>query len=168
MLAGLSASGASLRRARGGAPPPWGRSQNSPRVWPWIVVGCLALAAISLVVLPRGLAYDPWSWVIWGREIAHLDLNTRGAATAVKPLPMVFTTIFAPAGSAAPVLWLLVARAATLLSLALAFRLGQRLGGAGAGVIAAVGFGGDRPVRLVSVHRGDVRADGSRGDPGRS
>jgi hypothetical protein len=109
-----------------------------PRIWPWLAIGCLALAALSLIVVPRSIAYDPWSWIIWGREIVHLDLNTRAAATSVKPLPMVFTTIFAPAGSAAPVLWLLVARAATLLSLALAFRLAQRLGGVAAGVLAAV------------------------------
>jgi hypothetical protein len=105
-----------------------------------MLVGCLALATISLFVLPRNLAYDPWSWMIWGREIIHLHLNTRYAATAVKPLPIFFDTLFAPTGALAPILWLLIARAATLLSLALAFRLGRRLGGVGAGVIAAVGL----------------------------
>jgi hypothetical protein len=108
--------------------------------WPVILVGCLALAAVSLLVLPRSIAYDPYSWLIWGREIDHLSLNTRNAATAVKPLPIFINTILAPTGSLAPTLWLLIARAATLLSLALAFRLGRRLGGLGAGVFAAVGL----------------------------
>jgi hypothetical protein len=98
------------------------------------------LAAGSLLVLPRGVAYDPWSWLVWGREIAHLHLDTREAATSVKPLPMIITTLVAPLGSVAPILWLLIARAATLLALALAFRLGRGLGGPGAGVVAALGL----------------------------
>jgi hypothetical protein len=108
--------------------------------WPAILIGCLGLATISMFILPRAIAYDPWSWLIWGREIDHLALNTRDAATAVKPLPIFINTLLAPTGSLAPTLWLLIARAATLLSLALAFRLGRRLGGVGAGLIAAVGL----------------------------
>lgn len=104
-----------------------------------VVAVCLVLAGVSLVLLPRSVAYDPWSWLIWGREILHLDLDTRAAATAVKPLPIALDTIFALTGSAAaPVLWLLVARAATLLSLVLAFRVARRLAGIGAGVIAVI------------------------------
>jgi hypothetical protein len=106
----------------------------------WVVLGCVVLAALSLVVLPREIAYDPWSWLIWGREILHLDLDTRDAATAVKPLPIFIDTLLALAGSAAPLLWLFVARTAALLALALAFRLGYRLAGVGAGLVAAVGL----------------------------
>ena len=105
------------------------------------VVGCLALATCSLFVLPRDIAYDPYSWLIWGREIAHLHLDTTGAATAVKPLPMVVTALLDPAGSLAPLLWLLLARTAALLSLYLAFRVGRRVGGLVAGVVATVGLG---------------------------
>jgi hypothetical protein len=115
-------------------------SPTSSRTWWVLVVGCLALAAVSLFALPRGLAYDPWSWVIWGREVAHLDLDTKGAATAVKPLPIIVTTLLAPAGSLAPTLWLLISRAATLLSLGLVFCLGRKLGGVGAGAVAVVGL----------------------------
>ena len=116
-------------------PPAPGRRGQA---WWGLASGSLGLAALSLVVLPRSLAYDPWSWLIWGREIIHLNLDTRLAATAVKPLPMLLDALFALAGSsAAPILWLLVARAATLLSLGLAFRVGRRLAGVGAGLIAA-------------------------------
>jgi hypothetical protein len=108
--------------------------------WLVLLVGVFVLAAGSLLVFPRSIAYDPWSWVIWGREVAHLNLDTARAATAVKPLPIFVTTVLAPTGSLAPVLWLVVARAGALLSLALAFRLGRRLGGVGAGIIAAVGL----------------------------
>jgi hypothetical protein len=105
-----------------------------------MLAGSVLLAAISIFVLPRSVAYDPWSWLIWGREITHIDLNTRYAATAVKPLPIYIDVVLSLAGSAAPVLWMLVARIAGLLAIALAFRLGNRLAGAGAGVIAAVGL----------------------------
>ena len=100
----------------------------------------VVLAGVSLLVLPRGVGYDPQSWLIWGREIGHLDLDTRHAATAVKPLPIFVDILLAPAGSAAPVLWLLVARAGTLLSLMLAFRLAHRIGGMVAGIAATVGL----------------------------
>jgi hypothetical protein len=108
--------------------------------WLVLLVGAFVLAAGSLLVLPHGIAYDPYSWVLWGREVVHLDLDTRRAATAIKPLPIFVTTVLAPTGSLAPVLWLVVSRAGALLSVALAFRLGRRLGGVGAGIIAAVGL----------------------------
>jgi hypothetical protein len=105
-----------------------------------MLIGALLLAVVSIFVLPRVVAYDPWSWLIWGREITHLHLNTRLAATAVKPLPIFLDTLLAPTGSLAPILWLLIARWATLLALVLAFRLGRRLGGVGAGLIATIGL----------------------------
>jgi hypothetical protein len=110
--------------------------------WLVLLVGAFALAAASLLVLTHSIAYDPYSWVIWGRETAHLNLDTQHAATAVKPLPIFITTLLAPTGSAEPVMWLVVSRAGALLALALAFRLGRRLGGVGAGIIAAVGLAG--------------------------
>jgi hypothetical protein len=115
-------------------------SLTAAPVWLLFAIGCLVLAAGSLLVLPHSIAYDPWSWVIWGREVAHLNLDTEAAATAVKPLPIFVTTLLAPTGSLAPVLWLVVARAGALLSLALAFRLGRRLGGVAAGLVAAIGL----------------------------
>jgi hypothetical protein len=115
------------------------RSAGTPS-WLVLLLGCAVLAAISLFVLPRTVAYDPYSWLNWGREITHLHLDTRNAATAVKPLPIFVDTLLAPTGSLAPLLWLLIARAATLLALALAFRLGCRLGGWGAGLLAAIGL----------------------------
>ena len=66
-----------------------------------------------------------------------LDLSTT-SGPSWKPLPVLFTTPFALFGDdAAPDLWLLVARAGGLLAIAMAYRLGSRLGGRAAGVIAA-------------------------------
>jgi len=110
-----------------------------------LIPACLALAALSLL-LPSVPTYDPWSWIVWGREVAHLDLDTTGGPSW-KPLPVLFTTVFSAAGSIddsiPPLLWLWVARAGTLLALALVFRLARRLVGPGwqgvtAGLVAAV------------------------------
>lgn len=99
------------------------------------LVACLALAALSLL-LPSTPTYDPWAWIIWGREIAHLDLVTTDGPSW-KPLPALFTVPFSAFGEAAPDLWLVVARAGGLLGLLFAFRVAKRLGGTVAGAAAA-------------------------------
>jgi hypothetical protein len=105
----------------------------------WAVVS-LSVAVLSLPVLPRGLGYDPWSWLVWGRELAHGSLVTSGAASSIKPLPVMVTTLLAPAGSWAPDLWLVCARTGVVLALVLSYHLGRALAGRVAGVIAAVGL----------------------------
>src|SRR5213592_955252 len=102
-----------------------------------LAAACLALGLLSLAG-PTTPTYDPWAWLIWGREMLHLDLDTR-FGPSWKPLPVLFTTGFGLAGGAAPALWVAVARAGALASLALAFRVGRRLGGGVAGgLLAAV------------------------------
>ena len=104
-----------------------------------IVAGSLALAALSLL-LPSAPTYDPWAWIIWGREITELDLDTVDGPSW-KPLPVLFTTVFALFGdAAAPDLWLVVARAGAIAGVALAFLLAHRLAGPAAGVAAAAGL----------------------------
>jgi hypothetical protein len=122
--------------------PGWLRRLTAPQpqpgpVRPWraLVLGCVALAALSLLVTDEP-TYDPWAWIIWGRETLHLDLVTT-TGPSWKPLPWLFTTPFALFGDAAPQLWLVVARAGGLLAFAIAFRLAARLAGPVAGVIAA-------------------------------
>ncbi|MDQ3630982.1 MAG: hypothetical protein M3417_06895 [Actinomycetota bacterium] len=101
-----------------------------------VLVGCVVLATLSLL-LPSTPTYDPWAWIVWGREITQLDLVTT-AGPSWKPLPALFTVPFALFGDLAPSLWLVVARAGGLLGLFFAFRVAGRLGGAVAGA-AAVG-----------------------------
>jgi hypothetical protein len=104
-----------------------------------VLGGCLAAALISLL-LGGHPSYDPWAWIIWGREIVEGDLDTR-SGPSWKPLPMLFTIPFALAGDeAAPALWLVIARAGGLLALVMTFRLGARLAGPAAGAIAALGL----------------------------
>lgn len=86
---------------------------------------CLAAALVSLV-LPLTPSYDPWAWLVWGRELAALELDTSGGPSW-KPLPVLVDALLSPLGEAAPEAWLTLARAAWLLSLALAWRLAARL-----------------------------------------
>jgi len=106
------------------------------RPWRALLMGCFGIAALSLL-LPSVPTYDPWAWIIWGREITEGALTTTDGPSW-KPLPVLFTTPFALFGDdAAPLLWLVVARAGGLLAIAMAYRLGARLGGPLAGLIAA-------------------------------
>lgn len=111
-----------------------------------IFLGCLGLAVASLA-LPSVPSFDPAAWILWGREVWQLDLDTT-AGPAWKPLTVAFTTAFAPFEAIddglPAALWLVVARTGALLSIVLAFRLARRLAGPGrwvgigAGAVAAV------------------------------
>jgi hypothetical protein len=93
----------------------------------YLVLGAVALviAALSLLI-PSTPSYDPWAWLVWGREVAHLDLQTTGGPTW-KPLPVIFTTVLSLFGKAAPDLWLVVGRAGALMAVAMVFKMCVRL-----------------------------------------
>ena len=90
-----------------------------------LVAGAVTVAALSLLI-PSTPSYDPWAWLVWGREIVHLNLQTT-AGPSWKPLTVIFTTIFAPFGNAAPDLWLVVARAGAVMAVVMVFKLAYRL-----------------------------------------
>ena len=95
--------------------------------WLYLAIAGLALIAGALTLrLPSTPNYDPWVWLIWGREIVHGQLSTTGGPT-LKPLAIVFTTIVAPFGSAAPNMYLAIARAGALTAVALTLVLTTRL-----------------------------------------
>jgi hypothetical protein len=124
------------------------RAKTLLRGTPALLAGCLGLAALSLL-LPSAPSYDPWAWIVWGREIVALDLDTTGGPSW-KPLPVLFAAVFAPFGAIddaiPPALWLVVARAGAVLALVMAFSLARRLSGSAgpagiaAGLIAAAGL----------------------------
>ena len=91
-----------------GARPRARRPHVRPALYPWLGAGALVIAALSLLI-PSTPSYDPWAWLVWGHEIIHLDLHTTGGPSW-KPLPMLFTTVFALFGKAQPDLWLIIAR----------------------------------------------------------
>ncbi|MGO9823061.1 MAG: hypothetical protein ACLPTJ_20720 [Solirubrobacteraceae bacterium] len=109
------------------------------------VLACTALALLSAIVLPTVPSYDPWSWIVWGKEVTdpHLSFVVSGGPSW-KPLPFLFTTIYGPFDSAAPTLWVITARIGGLLGLWAAWRLASRLIGGGwpgavAGALAVIG-----------------------------
>jgi len=75
---------------------------------------------------PSTPSYDPWSWLVWGRQILHGQLHITGGSSW-KPLPVIFTTVLAIFGSAAPNLWLLIARAGAFLAVLMTAKLAARL-----------------------------------------
>ncbi|HUE26337.1 MAG TPA: hypothetical protein VMP89_06150 [Solirubrobacteraceae bacterium] len=123
----------------------WATATRSPFLVSSVV--CVALAAISAAVLPTVPSYDPWSWIVWGKEVTdpHLGFFV-GGGPSWKPLPVMFTTVFGLFGGASPTLWVIAARAGGLLGLVAAYRLATRLIGApwwaaaGAGLIAVAGI----------------------------
>jgi hypothetical protein len=101
------------------------RQLTGARLYLWLGGAALVIGALSLLI-PSTPSYDPWAWLVWGREIVHLKLHTTGGPSW-KPLPVIFTTLFAPFGKAAPDLWLVVARAGAVMAAAMVFRLSWRL-----------------------------------------
>jgi hypothetical protein len=100
-----------------------------------VALTVLALTALTFLI-PSAPTYDPWAWIVWGREILHLDLSTVDGPSW-KPLPVLLTTPFALFGGIAPDLWLFVARAGAIAGVVMAFRVARRLGGVPAGAAAA-------------------------------
>ncbi|MCW2992381.1 MAG: hypothetical protein JWM73_2975 [Solirubrobacterales bacterium] len=129
----MSGSAATLP-ARAPAAPASLAERSSARVVAWGLGACLALAALTLIA-PSQPTYDPWSWILWGREIAHGHLST-SFGPSWKPLPVALTTVFSLFGDTAPTLWVLVARAGALAGVLYAFVLGRRLAGPWAGLLA--------------------------------
>jgi hypothetical protein len=100
----------------------------------------LVIGALSLLI-PSTPSYDPWAWLVWGREIVHFKLHTTGGPSW-KPLPVIFTTLFAPFGKAAPDLWLVIARAGAVMAAAMVFKVSWRLTRAiGAQLVSDAGGG---------------------------
>ncbi|MGK2937758.1 MAG: hypothetical protein ACSLFR_08140 [Solirubrobacteraceae bacterium] len=107
------------------------------------------LAVASLLVLPAAPTYDPWAWLVWGRELWSLDLST-AEGPAFKPLPVAVCALLTPLGDGAPTAWVVLARAGAISSVVLAGGLGWRLAGgvsprvaallAGAAVVLTAGF----------------------------
>lgn len=101
-----------------------------------LLLTSVVLSALSLLVF-RTPTFDVWAWLIWGREAAHLNLDTTWGP-AFKPLPVAVATVLSPLGAALPAAWLFLARLGGLLAVGAAARLAHRSGGAVAAAVSAV------------------------------
>jgi hypothetical protein len=109
------------------------RSERPAR-WGLVVGACVAISVVSLAV-PATLAYDPWAWLVWGREVGRWTLDTFGGPSW-KPLPVAVTALLAPLGGLAVPAYTVLARTAALLGVVVIARLAGRLGGPVAAVLA--------------------------------
>jgi hypothetical protein len=104
-------------------------------------VAVLTLSGLSMLLVDPAPAYDPWAWLLWGREVAGGGLSTVDGP-AFKPLPVAVCALLAPLGSvAAPWTWVLLVRVAAVVAALLAYDLGRRMAGGSriAGALAAAG-----------------------------
>ena len=100
----------------------------SSRPRPALAAGAaLVLAAFSLA-LPYLPVYDPWAWLVWGRELLQGNFET-AAGPSWKPLPVLIDAPLSLLGDGAPKAWLLVARTGWLCAPLLAALLAWRLSG---------------------------------------
>ena len=80
-------AGTKLSIGSAGASPP--RVRRSPRAGGALLAGgCVALAAASLA-LPSVPTYDPWAWIVFGRELTDPGIAfSTLSGTGWKPLPV--------------------------------------------------------------------------------
>ena len=114
------------------------RRLRRPLVSALPLLACTALAWASLAV-PSVLGYDPWVWLVWGRELTR-GMPVSDGSIAWKPLPVLVTTPLALLGDAAPEAWTVLARTAGLVGLVSVFRLAMRFAGPLAGTVAVAAF----------------------------
>ncbi len=142
------------RRPAGGTAAGLGKARA---LRPWLLVAALVGVISVVFVFWTGMrpAYDAYGWLVWGRQAAHLHLNT-DAAPSWKPLTFLFTFPYALlAGRGALWLWMVTDVAAALAGAVFAGRIAYRLTGprpehryapiaaamfAGAGVLGIVGY----------------------------
>jgi len=113
-----------------------GAPARTPRTPVLIAIAVLAVALLTLIP-PSTATYDPWAWIVWGRESWHGDLVT-ATGPSWKPLPVAIVTLAAPFGSIAPDVWIVVGRAGALAAPVIAFALARRYGGVVAGLAASI------------------------------
>jgi hypothetical protein len=128
---------------RSAAPEPW-TLRLFARRHPWWAtgIGLVGFSVVLVVVARTRPGFDPYGWLVWGRQTLTASLDTN-AAPSWKPLPYLFTVPYAAAGHYQMWLWMFTSVAVSLSGVIFAGRIAYRLTAAPperryAGVIAAV------------------------------
>jgi hypothetical protein len=119
---------------------PWGTRAA------WLVALAILVLSLGLVAWARTRpGFDPYGWLVWGRQTLSLSLDTN-AAPSWKPLPYLFTVPYALFGNGQLWLWMFTAVAISLAGVVFAARIAYRLVGRDAersyAAPAAAGFAG--------------------------
>jgi hypothetical protein len=112
---------------------PTGSSSGSRVGWrsPAVVTvmsaaGLLVLSTLILLWAKTRPGFDPYGWLVWGRQTVAGNLNTN-AAPSWKPLPYLFTAPYAIFGHYQLWLWMITALAVSLSGSVFAARIAYRL-----------------------------------------
>lgn len=131
------------------------RLTRRPRRHPWAIswVLLILISVAFVVAVQVRPAYDAYGWLVWGRQAAHLNLDTN-AAPSWKPLTFLFTFPYAlVAGRTALWLWMVTATAGGFAAAGFAGRIAYRLSAAPAGrryaAFAAAAFAGAGVLGIV-------------------
>ncbi|MGI8712923.1 MAG: hypothetical protein ACR2NR_07035 [Solirubrobacteraceae bacterium] len=91
-------------------------------------VAVVAASVLFVVLIGMRPSYDPYGWLVWGRQVLHWNLNTDGAPSW-KPLTFLFTLPYALFGHTAVSLWMVTSVVGTLAGAVFAGRIAYRLCG---------------------------------------
>ncbi len=112
---------------------PGARAQPLFRRKSFLIVlgGAVGLLVVSLLILlwaKTRPGFDPYGWLVWGRQTVAGNLNTN-AAPSWKPLPYLFTAPFGLFGHYQLWLWMVTSLAVSLAGAVFAGRIAYRLTG---------------------------------------
>ena len=89
-------------------------------------VGLLVVSLLILLWAKTRPGFDPYGWLVWGRQTVAGNLNTN-AAPSWKPLPYLFTAPFGLFGHYQLWLWMVTSLAVSLAGAVFAGRIAFRL-----------------------------------------
>jgi hypothetical protein len=93
----------------------------------WLVAAALIVFSAVLIVWAKTRpGFDPYGWLTWGHMTLHGGLDTN-AAPSWKPLPYVFTVVYALLGSHELRLWMITSAAVSLSGVIFAGRIAYKL-----------------------------------------
>lgn len=93
----------------------------------WLVAAALVVFSALLVIWAKTRpGFDPYGWLTWGHMTLHGGLDTN-AAPSWKPLPYVFTVVYALLGSHELRLWMITSAAISLSGAIFAGRIAYKL-----------------------------------------
>lgn len=91
-------------------------------------MGILILSVLLVLWAGTRPGFDPYGWLSWGHQTRAGNLDTN-AAPSWKPLPYLFTTVFAFAGHYEMRLWMITSAAISLAGVVFAGRIAYKLTG---------------------------------------